>query len=548
MATTPGSGARRRPDVVVVGGGHNGLVAACYLAAAGLKVTVLEAADRLGGPVATVEFMPGYFSTISNSPGSLEPKIVQDLELERFGLRFVRPDPTLVHPLDHERLYVGWRDPARNNAQIEAFRAGEAERYAAFFRYLQDFADRLGISVFEPPPSLQHLVRNLTRWEDQEAFSRILLGSARDLMNEFGLAPETQAIIGPLAVVGGQVSPSTPGTPFNLMMRPLSLASLKSDNEHDPRRMPLRGSTGLPVGGMGAIIAAMTESLRRHEGEIRLSTRVQTLRVRDGRIRGVVTTEGEEIDAPIVISAINPRTTVSILDEAADWGELRGKLQRKPMRGRAFKVVVALDRMPRWAAAADDAEAALLATAQFRIAPSLDYLEEAHTDMLLGRLSDKPVIWGLCPSMSSPELAPPGKHVLSMNIGNAPYHLKQGSWQTQRDVLARRVIAKLAEWMPDLPDLVTDYRCIDPIEFEQRYGLVEANITHGDTMPWNSFWMRPMAGLHAYRTPTPGLYLSGAGTWPGNYVSGISGHNTAQAVLRDLQAAERPLAELPGVP
>jgi len=136
--------------------------------------------------------MPGYFTTIANSPGSLEPKVVSDLELERHGLKFVRPDPTLVQPLDGGRLYVGWRDPARNQAQIEAFAPGEAARYDAFFAYLQRFADRLGISIFEPPPSLQHLVRNLTRLEDQEAFSRILFGNARDLMDEFELAPQTR--------------------------------------------------------------------------------------------------------------------------------------------------------------------------------------------------------------------------------------------------------------------------------------------------------------------------------------------------------------------
>lgn len=528
-------GTRKRPDVIVVGGGHNGLVAACYLGAAGLRVLVLEAADRLGGPVATVEFMPGYFSTITNSPGSLEPKIVKDLNLERFGLEFVRPDPTLVQPLEGGHLYVGWRDPARNNAQLEAFAPGEASRYQAFFNYIQRFADRLGISLFEPPPSLQALVRNLTEPEDQEAFSRILLGSARDLMNEFELAPETQALIAPLAVVGGQAAPSTPGTPFNLLMRPLSLASVRSGAGYDPRRMPLRGSTGLPVGGMGAIIAAMARSVEESGGEIRTCTRVELIRVRKGRASGVVTTEGEEIEAPLVVSAINPRTTAELLEDGDAWGPLYGKLKRKQMRGRAFKVVLALDGVPRYAAARSEDEAALLAKAQFRIAPSIDYLEEAHGDMLLGRLSDKPVIWGLCPSMTSPSLAPAGRHVLSMNIGNAPYHLREGTWESQRDVLAQRAIATLGEWMPNLPDLISDYRCIDPLEFEQRYGLVEANITHGDTLPWSSFWMRPMCGLHEYRTPTAGLYLSGNGTWPGNYVSGIAGHNAAQAILRDLK-------------
>jgi phytoene dehydrogenase-like protein len=543
LATRPATGAPRY-DAIVIGAGHSGLVVAGYLAGAGLKVVVLERTQRIGGPVATVEFMPGYFSTISNSPGSLEPKIVHDLELERHGLQFVRPDPTLVHPLEGDRLFVGWRDTARNAAQLDRFAPGEAARYDAFFKYLQDFANTLGISLFEPPPSLQHLVRNLTSEADQEAFGRIFFGSARDLMTEFGLAPETQAIIGPLAVVGGQVVPSSPGTLLNLLIRPLSLASIRSTAADDPRRMALRGSTGLPVGGMGAIAVAMATSARARGVVIRTECPIAAIRTRGAAVRGVVTAAGEEIDAPIVVSAINPKTAiVDLLDEHAEgWDVLRGKMARKSMRGRAFKVVLALDGMPRFGAAADDAEACALAAAQFRIAPSLDYLEEAHGDMLRGRLSEKPVIWGLCPSMTSPNLAPAGRHVMSLNIGNAPYHLRDGDWSTARDVLAKRVIAALAHWMPGLPDLISDYRCIDPVTFEREYGLVEANITHGDGMPWNMFWMRPLPGLHAYRTPTAGFYLSGNGTWPGNYISGLAGHNASQTVLADLKSGQLKLA------
>jgi phytoene dehydrogenase-like protein len=536
-----------RFEAIVVGGGHNGLVAAAYLGRAGLRTLVIEASPRLGGPAATLEFMPGYFTTIANSPGSLEPKIVEDLELERYGLKFVRPDPTLVHPLDGDRLYVGWRDPARNHAQLETYAPGEAKRYDAFFAYLQRFADRLGISIFEPPPSLQHLVRNLTRLEDQEAFSRVLLGNARDLMDEFELAPETQALIAPLAVVGGQVAPSTPGTPFNLMMRPLSLASLRNSGAGDPRLIPLRGSTGLPVGGMGAIIDALCASLRAHGGEVMTAKPVASILSRNGQVRGIVTKSGEEYEAPIVISAISPHTTVlSLVDDTSAWGDLKPKMKRKPMRGRAFKVVLALDAMPRYAGARSEEEAVQLSSAQFRIAPSLDYIEEAHSDMLLGRLSLKPVIWGLCPSMTSPTLAPAGRHVLSLNVGNAPYRLRDGTWEQQRDVFAKRTIAKLAEYMPTLPDLIRDYRVVDPTQFEREFGLVEANITHGDALPFSSFWMRPLPGLHAYRTPTQGLYLSGNGTWPGNYISGICGHNASQAVLRDLRDASEAATILAG--
>jgi len=191
--------------------------------------------------------------------------------------------------------------------------------------------------------------------------------------------------------------------------------------------------------------------------------------------------------------------------------------------------------VPRYAAAGDDAVGAL-AGAQFRVAPTLDYLEEAHTDMLLGRPTVRPVIWGLCPSIGAPELAPPGRHVMSLNIGNAPYHLRDADWSVERDRLAHRSIDSLSRWMPNLPDIITDYRCLSPVDIENELGLVEANITHGDMLPWNQFWMRPLPGLHDYRTPTRGLYLSGVGTWPGNYVSGIPGHNTSQAVLEDLRA------------
>ncbi|MDN2566397.1 NAD(P)/FAD-dependent oxidoreductase [Aquibium sp. A9E412] len=526
-----------RYDVIIVGGGHNGLVASRYLAAAGLRVLVLEKRSAFGGPAAKVEWMPGYFCSVTNSPGSLEPKIVREMELESFGLRFVKPDPTLVHPLEDGRLFVGWRDRARGDAQLESYAPGEAERYRRMFEYLEAFARRLGVSVFDAPPTLAQLTRNLTTREDEEAFARVFFGSARALFDDFLDSEEAKAIVGPMAVVSGQVSPSTPGTPINLMMRPLSIASVAFDEGYDPRRMPLRGSTGLPIGGMGAIIDAMVASARAAGVTLRRETGVSAIRIRGERVKGVVTEDGEEIDAPVVVSAINPRTTLlDLIGDHPDWADMQARIGRRSMRGKAYKLILALDAMPRYAAAADDAEAALLASAQYRTAPTLDYLEESHADMMLGRAPQNPVIWGLCPSMTSPGLAPEGKHIMSMNIGNAPYCLQQGDWAEERDRLARRCIETAARWMPNLPDIVSDYRCIDPVEFESDYGLVEANITHGDTLPWNQFWMRPLPGLSGYRTPTAGLYLSGAGTWPGNFVSGLPGHNTAHRILGDLAA------------
>lgn len=530
-------------DAVIVGGGHNGLVCAGYLAGAGLSVCVVERSPILGGPAGKREFLPGYFTTYSNSPGSFEPKIAQELDLARHGLHFRPQDPTLVHPFDDGRLFVAWRDRQRTAAQFDRFAPGEAARYDAFFQYLQGFADKLGISLFRPPPDLQTLVRNLTSPEDQEAFARIFFGSLRDLFEQFELSWETKSVLGPLGTVGGIQAPSTPGTPLNYLTRPLSLASIQADGAHDPRRQPLRGATGFPVGGFGAIVDSLVACARSRGVVLRPATAVRHIRIRNGVVKGIVAGKGEEIDASIVISAVNPRLTLlELIGDEPEWHELRAKMALKRMKGKACKLVLALEGMPRWGAAKSDEEAHALAGAQFRIAPTLDYLEEAHMDMMLGRPTVKPVIWGLCPSMHAPELAPPGKHLLSLNIGNAPYDLTSSDWPTERDRLAKACIKSLTQWMPGLPDLISDYRCVDPHQIEEELGLYGANITHGDNQPWNQFWMRPLPGLHRYRTPTHGLYLSGVGTWPGNYVSGIPGHNTGQAVLEDLRERRIALA------
>lgn len=524
-------------EAIVVGGGHNGLVAAGYLARAGLKVLLIERRPTIGGICGTVEYFPGYFGAISNSPGALEPKIVQDMRLEEFGLRFNRPDPTLVTPFPDGRAFVAWREREKSHAELKRFSEHDADAYYAFFEYLDWFARRLKISVFEPPPSIRELTARLNSPEEEEAFGRIFFGSIKTMLDERFETEEVKSLIAALAVVSHMVGPSTPGTPYMLLQRPLSLASMHSDSAHDPRRQPMRGSTGLPIGGMGAITDSMHRSLVADGVHVRLGTAVESILVRNGAVEGVAVAGGDEFHAPMVLSNVNPKTTyLSMLDRAALDGTLRGRIERIPMAGSAFKIALALDAPPRLRAARTEEEARLFSACQFRISPSMEYFERAYDDAKYGRPSAEPALWGLTPSVSDPSVTPPGKHVMSINVFHAPYHLREGTWTELKDTFGRRCIDILSRYFSNIPDAVEDIRFWSPEDLEAEYGLVEANTTHGDVVPSQMFSLRPIPGLSDYRGPVRGLYLCGAGAFPGGFVNGLPGHNASHVAIADYQA------------
>ena len=329
--------------------------------------------------------------------------------------------------------------------------------------------------------------------------------------------------------------PSTVGTPLSMILRPLSLYSNSVDAEHDPRRQPLRGSTGLPLGGMGSIPEAMARSLAARGVALRLEAGVAAIdRGADGAVRGVTLESGEEVPAEIVVSNVNPKTTLlRMLESGALPAPLQAELEALPMNGQAFKLVLALGGLPRMAAAPAGLERDY-AACQFRIAPSLDYLDACWADGQAGRPSRGPMFWGLVPSVTDPTMAPPGKHVMSLNIWYAPYHLAEGDWADEKERFVARCIAVLSEYFPNLPDILEDARAWSPVELEAEFGLLEGHQLHGDMAPERMFGDRPLPALGRYRTPVKGLYLSGSGTWPGGFVTGIPGHNAAQQALADL--------------
>jgi phytoene dehydrogenase-like protein len=521
-----------RYDVIIVGGGHNGLVATAYLARAGLRVLLVEARNTLGGPCGTFEFLPGYRCAFTNSPGSFEPRFIAELELERFGLKFHRTDPTVVHPFDRG-AFVGWRDRQRLAAQLDRYAAGEAERYFGLLDALEILGRHIGASLFQPSPDIGRAARDLPA-DQAGLFDRVMCGSLRQLLDEHLKSEEAKALLGMVALNAALTPPSAPGSAVGLLMRPISLASYPALDADDPRRAALRGSTGLPIGGMGAIIDALEACCRHHGADLATGTPVSQILNRGGQVTGVVCASGIEYSASVVLSAINPKTLFTrLVDDAAVGSAFRQEIAAVPMRGSAFKLVLALDGIPSYAGLPPEMSARAAAAVQFRIAPSLDYIERAIADGLAGKLSERPIIWGLMPSVTSPQLAPPGRHLLSVNVWHAPYDLAEGSWPDAGEGFAQSCIAVLSSYMPDLRNRLIGLRFLGPVEIESELGLVQSNITHGEMMPNALFGARPHRRAHNYRTPLPGLYLSGGGTWPGGYVTGIPGFNAANAILED---------------
>ena len=521
-------------DAIVVGGGHNGLTCAAYLARAGLRVVVLERRHIAGGLSGEYEFIPGYKAAMPNSPGSLEPKVVEELELKRFGLRFNRPDPSVVMPYPDGRSLMIWRDPARVREEMAKFSASDADGYHRLFDFLNAFASRLAVSLFEPPPTLRELLARLQTPQDEETFAKVIFGSLKDLLDEYLEFDGLKAMIAAISMTSNLVGPRSAGSAYLMLMRPLSLASSNLGAAHDPRRQYLRGSTGLPIGGMGSVTRAMQASFEAAGGTLRTESAVSEIIVGNEGVRGVVLANGEELHASVVASNVHPRTTLlDMVDSHWLDDRYRQQLSNQPRRGSAFKMALALDGLPRFAAAPKGLEREF-AGCQFRLAPTLDYMERAFDDAKLGRPSESPIFLGLTPTVADPSVAPPGKHLMSVNIWHAPTVLAHGTWEHERETFGQRCIDVMAEYIPNLKDIITDHRFLSPQDLEDEFGLLDANIMHLDMMPARMFGLRPLAGWADYRTPVHGLYLCGSGAWPGGTVSGVPGHNASRRILRDL--------------
>ncbi len=514
-------------DVVIVGGGHNGLVTATYLARARRRVLVLEKRPAVGGPMTTEEIAPGFHAPPGASVcGLLRPEIVEDLNLAARGVQFIRPDPEVVALGDGRSLRI-WRDVRKTQEGIGSFSAKDAETYPRFVEFLRQFAAALDPILAMTPPSLP----SPSRGEQMSLFRRALvlrrLGkpamqqmlrlppmSIRDFLNEWFETELLKASFAVDALIGTYEGPWSPGTAFGLV----------------PRFRPDVHGTGSAFvrGGMGALANAL--GLAAQDAGVTIRTEVEVTRIvsADGRVTGVELAGGETIGARVVASNADPKRTFLHLIESEELGpEFLNHVRNFEMNGVVAKVNFALDGAPRLSLAGDGVPP------HFRVCPSLEYIERAYDDAKYGKPSTDPFLDVTVPTVVDPDLAPPGKHVMSVLVQYAPYALRRGGWDTQGEKLAERATAILEEHMPGLERLIVRRQVLTPVDLEDRFGLTEGHIYHGEMTLDQFLVLRPVPGWSRYRTPVEGLYLCGSGSHPGGGITGAPGYNAAREILKD---------------
>jgi phytoene dehydrogenase-like protein len=520
-------------DVIVIGAGHNGLVAAAYLARAGRRVLVLEKRDAIGGAAVTEEIFPGFkVSTVADGAGYLSARVRRDLKLDA-RVEMLRSDAVAWCPQpDGDQLTI-WRDTTRTVGEIARFSRADAEAYPGFVELMSRIANVIGGLMEMTPPDLPEVgirdlrggvgllgpLRRLGRKRISE-FLRVLPMPSDDLLNEFFESDVVKAAIGASSVQSISWGPREAGTAYTLLAN-----WAQSDTG-------LFRSAGVVKGGMGALTRAIADAARGFGAEIRTCSPVKKVIVREGRATGVRLESGEELTAAVIVSNADPRTTFLELLEprTLDLSFVR-HVQCIKYRGSAARIHLALRELPRFTAAAGADPAALRGPIQ--IAPSLDYIQKAFDCTKYGRTSEQPYLDILVPTLSDPSLAPPGRHLMSITARYAPYALRGGDWSSQKELFAERVIETLAGYAPGIREAILHRHVLTPPDLESRYGLPEGNPNHGEMTLDQFFHMRPIPGYARYRTPIDGMYLCGAGAHPGGGVTGIPGHNAAAEILKD---------------
>ncbi len=527
-------------DVAIIGGGHNGLVCAAYLAGTGLKVVVLERRHIVGGAAVTEEFFPGFRNSVAAYTVSLlNPKIIQDLDLGRHGLRIVERKLSNFLPLENGSfLKFG---AGKTEKEVAKFSPKDAVRLNDYDRELNVAADFLRHLILETPPNVieGHLLSALPEllkagklgWtlrkqglEGQRQLLALMTQSAGDYLDRWFDSAPIKAALGFDGIVGNYASPYTPGSAYVLLHHCFGEVNGR------------KGLWGHAIGGMGAITQAMAQSAMASGAEIRLSTPIKEVIVDQGCATGIVTESGETIRARAIVSNLNPKLLYEkLIDQTALSADFRRNIAAYRCGSGTFRMNVALSELPDFTVLPGK-DLAEHHSAGIIIAPSLAYMEQAYFDARSFGWSRRPIVEMVISSTLDDSLAPPGQHVASLFCQHVAPNLPEGrSWDTHRDEVADLMIATVDAYAPNFKRSVLGRQIMSPLDLERTFGLVGGDIFHGSLDLGQLFSARPLLGHADYRGPLSGLYMCGSGTHPGGGVTGAPGHNAAREVLRDFK-------------
>ena len=522
-------------DAIVVGGGHNGLTAAAYLARSGMSILVLERREIVGGCCVTEEIAPGCrVSTTSYVASMLRPEVISDLNLREHGLRMVPCDPAIQVAFPDQTVVPWWADRDRAAAGFRRFSSKDAETFLRVDDQLKKLARYLQPFFLEPPPEFDtgsvqgwsDLFRVVKRFRSISAAEisqliSFLTGSLGEFLDRNYESDKIKTLFLANNVYGKHGGPYQPGTAIGLLFH------LLSGGEHE-----LQGFYGHVMGGMGAITQALAAAGRKLGVDIHTAAPVAQIDVRNGRVRGVVLEDGTEIRSRFVLSNADPKRTFLKMVPSSELPEdFVHAVRGIKMDGPCAKLNLVLAEEPRFTGT--PANATPLERTFYTLVPSLEFAERCYNFARSGEIPEE--LWVDCVVSSNADdsLAPAGKHILTCFVQYVPYRLRNGLWDENRDLLANRVVKKISEYAPNVPNAILAQHILTPLDLERTYGLTEGNIFHGDLTLEQLFFMRPVPGWSRYRTPVAGLYLCGAGAHPGGGVTGAPGHNAAHQVLRD---------------
>ena len=507
-------------DVIVVGAGHNGLVAACYLSRQGLRVLVVEKSASPGGCVKTLELFPGFNVNMYSFEQYIihTTPIIEDLGLTKFGLRYYSVDPTIFSPFKDGKYMLFHKDLEKTIKHIEHLSPHDARAYRKFVEEFEPLNDILGGMSLSPPMSISDLATSLQGTESERLF-QVIFSSARDILNEYF---ETEYVKVPIAFLGPAaigLSPSQKGSGWTVAWHLLAK------------------NLARPYGGAGQLISALVLALQSTGGEILLNSEVDRITVADGVASGIILKNGRKMESKIVLSACDPKQTYLKLvgEEKLESSLVSAVRNIKVANGVAMKADFALKGLPRYACdpSADANECHKAAT---YISESVEDLERAYDEYKYGGNPKRPGLMVALHSAGDPSLAPRGKHILSLETRYTPHDLADGSsWDRIKDQVADDLLEIYSEYCPDVKSLVSKRYSASPLDWSRDLNLPKGNFMHIDMSLDQLFSLRPVIGSSQYKTSVSGLYISGAGTHPGGGVSGAAGYNAARVILHDMK-------------